>query len=283
MKNQFGIYEKALPPVPWVKKFALAQKYQFDFIELSIDESEVRLARLEWTEKEITEINFLQAKTGVKIRSICFSAQRKYPLGSLDKQIQDYSLQLLEQCIQLAVKLGVRIIQLAGYDVYYEQKTDVTAANFLKNLQKGLAIANRYGVMLALETMDDPFLNTITKYLILKKAVPSPWLAVYPDLGNLSAWCGKNVISELELGLTEIVGLHVKDTIAVTKSSPGKFKKVPFGSGCVDFIKIFQFLKANNYQGSFMLEAWYEDDPDSESALAAAVSFVRQQFTKGGW
>ena len=49
---------------------------------------------------------------------------------------------------------------------------------------------------LALEIMDTPFMNSISRYLVLKERLPSPWLLVYPDLGNLTAW-GNDVEQEL--------------------------------------------------------------------------------------
>ena len=49
-------------------------------------------------------------------------------------------------------------------------------------MQRALEVAARHQVMLALEIMDTTFLNSITKYLALKKQLPSPWFCVYPDL-----------------------------------------------------------------------------------------------------
>ena len=53
-KNPIGIYEKALPNVfTWEEKFRAAKMAGFDYMELSIDESDERLARLDWTDEEI--------------------------------------------------------------------------------------------------------------------------------------------------------------------------------------------------------------------------------------
>ncbi|WP_368486997.1 L-ribulose-5-phosphate 3-epimerase [Spiroplasma sp. DGKH1] len=283
ISNQVGIYEKALPNGDWSEKFKIAKQFNFDFIELSIDESPERLARLDWSDQEINNLNKLQSEYQIKIRSICFSGHRKYPLGSHNETIRTTALALLKKCIVLAIKLGVRVIQLAGYDVYYEIKDYETRTWFLTNLKAGLKLANRYGVMLAIETMDDPFISSITKYLAIKKECPSPWLSVYPDVGNLSAWVGAEVTKEIASGIDEIVGFHLKDTIAVSSHYPGKFKRVPFGSGCVDFVKILQYLRTVDYQGSFMIEAWFEDDNNPVQELQTAVNFINKQFRKAGW
>ena len=81
MRNLLGIYEKALAPGSWESKFQLAAELGFDFIELSIDESDARLARLNWNAKQIADINKISQATGVKLRSICLSGHRRYPLG----------------------------------------------------------------------------------------------------------------------------------------------------------------------------------------------------------
>lgn len=47
-----GIYEKALPrDISWEKRLELAKELGFNFVELSIDESDKRLARLDWSEE----------------------------------------------------------------------------------------------------------------------------------------------------------------------------------------------------------------------------------------
>lgn len=75
----------------------------------------------------------------------------------------------MKQCIELAQDLGVRVIQLAGYDVYYEEKSPETRERFIKNLRKACDWAEQAQVMLAIEIMDDPFINSIEKYLAVEK------------------------------------------------------------------------------------------------------------------
>lgn len=52
MTRPIGIYEKATPKhFNWLERLQFAKELGFDFVELSIDESDERLARLEWSKK----------------------------------------------------------------------------------------------------------------------------------------------------------------------------------------------------------------------------------------
>ena len=45
-----GIYEKALPAGEcWLERLQLAKQLGFDFVEMSVDETDERLARLDWS------------------------------------------------------------------------------------------------------------------------------------------------------------------------------------------------------------------------------------------
>ncbi|MDN6773864.1 MAG: xylulose 5-phosphate 3-epimerase, partial [Enterobacterales bacterium] len=48
-----GIYEKALPAgEDWLPRLQLAAELGFDFVEMSVDESDARLARLDWSREQ---------------------------------------------------------------------------------------------------------------------------------------------------------------------------------------------------------------------------------------
>ena len=124
-KRPLGIYEKALPnDFTWLEKMQAAKQAGFDYIEISIDESDERLARLDWSDEKIEEIRSYMKETGIIIPSMCLSGHRRFPFGSKNKEIRDKALEIMEKGIILAQKLGVRVIQLATYDVYYEESDE---------------------------------------------------------------------------------------------------------------------------------------------------------------
>ncbi len=52
-QHPLGIYEKALPKhLSWPERLALAKACGFDFVEMSVDESDERLARLSWSKAQ---------------------------------------------------------------------------------------------------------------------------------------------------------------------------------------------------------------------------------------
>ena len=48
-----GLYEKALPPeLTWEERLRAVKELGFDYLEISVDEKDERLARLDWTQTE---------------------------------------------------------------------------------------------------------------------------------------------------------------------------------------------------------------------------------------
>lgn len=279
-----GIYEKALPRnITWLQRLKLAKKLGFNFVEMSIDETEERLARLDWPKTKRKEVIEAIQLTEIKILSICLSGHRRFPFGSEDAALRKKAMEILEKAVDLASDLGIRTIQLAGYDVYYEKKTVSSREYFIQNIKKAVQYASQKEVTLAIEIMDDPFINSITKFEKIKAQIPSPWLQVYPDLGNLSAWPENDISFELEKGIGSITGIHLKDTLAITNDFGGKFKEVPFGSGCVDFHGCLQTLKRLNYSGPFLVEMWSETSNDPELEIQKAKEFLLPLLKEVGY
>jgi len=248
--NVFGIYEKAIPNhFTWDEKIEVAKKAGFEFIEISIDESDERLSRLTWSQDEINLMNKRLDENNFYIRSMCLSGHRRFPLGSHDEQLRERAYEMVDQAFLLAQKLKITNIQLAGYDVYYETSDHGTVKRFEEGLAYIAKIAERYNIMASIEIMDTPFIGTILKGLKYVELINSPYLQLYPDLGNLARW-SDNPYQELEIGKSHIVAIHLKDT------KPNVFKCVPFGDGTVDFTTYFKTLTKLNYQGPFVVEMW---------------------------
>ena len=54
-----GIYEKALPAGEcWLERLQLAKTLGFDFVEMSVDETDERLSRLDWSRERAVHVPF---------------------------------------------------------------------------------------------------------------------------------------------------------------------------------------------------------------------------------
>jgi L-ribulose-5-phosphate 3-epimerase UlaE len=92
-KMPVGLYEKALPAsMCWEERLTAAGQAGYDFVEISIDETDERLARLDWPTSERAELRRSIANSGVQIMTMCLSGHRKYPLGSHDPELRQQTL-----------------------------------------------------------------------------------------------------------------------------------------------------------------------------------------------
>lgn len=270
-----GMYEKSMPNYLSIKeKLSFVKEAGFDHLEISIDESDDKRKRLDWTQAEIDEVRKAIIETGVAIRTMCLSGHRKYPLGSMDAEIRQEGLRMMEKAIDLADQLGVRIIQLAGYDVYYEVGNEQTRKYFIDNLKKAANMAARKSVLLGFETMETAFMDTVEKAMEYVKEVNSPYLQVFPDIGNLTnaeKLYGVAVVDDLQKGNHHIVACHLKETI------PNHYREIPFGTGHTEYQKDLLVLKQQGVR-MFTGEFWYTGQDNWQDVCKHAANFLRQHL-----
>ena len=171
-------------------------------MEISIDETDHRLSRLDWSAGERQQLVSLMEETGVPVRSMCLSGHRKYPWAATTEATRQRGMDIMAKAVRLAEDLGVRTIQLAGYDVYYEEGDETTRRYFAENPQKAAELAAAGGVALGFETMETEFMNTVKKAMACGPG-GLPLSGVYPDIGNITNAAktyGTDVLEDLETG-----------------------------------------------------------------------------------
>ena len=263
-----GLYEKAMPRhLSWGEKLKTTKACGFDYLEISVDETDEKLARLDYNDQEVRIIQDAMKASGVPILTMCLSGHRRYPLGDLSS---NQGLIMMYKAIELAIKLGIRIIQLAGYDVFYGESSNASRQMFQKNLKKSVAGAAMFGVHLAFETMETDFMNTVAKAMKVVRVEKSPFLGVYPDIGNLKNALIRDdaLIDDLQLGRGYIVAAHLKET------RPNVFREIPFGTGHTPFKLAIDAL---NQQGvrMFVGEMWYTGSERWQQDIKNANTFLR--------
>lgn len=274
-KFEIGLYEKSMPnSLTFKEKLLCAKECGFDFLEVSIDETDEKLSRLDMDKNDRLSLINDMYETGIYIRTMCLSGHRKYPLGSSDEKVREKSLNIMQKAINLADDLGIRIIQLAGYDVYYEDSTEESKKYFEENLRKCVDMASEKGIILAFETMETEFMNTIKKAMYYVNKINSPYLQVYPDCGNVTNACVKyncDVLKDFESGKGHIAAIHLKETV------PGKFREIPFGTGHVDFKSVIKKALDLGVR-KFVAEFWYCGEENWKDTIKDARFFMDRNF-----
>jgi predicted hexulose-6-phosphate isomerase len=273
-----GIYEKALPPATnWGQRLAFAAHAGFDFLELSLDPSAERLSRLAWTEAQRHELRYAVEQSGVPVRTMCLSAHRDYPLGCGDPVVRARGMQILRQAIDLAASVGIRIVQVAGYDVLPGEVSNAESRKrYVDALRQGVAWAAERAVLLGLENQEVGYIDSPSTAVEVGREVDSPYLRLYSDVGNLIVK-GLEPLGEIDAAQGQLIGVHVKD------ARLGVPRRVPFGEGEVPFDAIFRRLKAQGFYGPMMIEMWNDDRPDALDVIADARRWIETKLVTAGY
>lgn len=268
-----GLYEKAMPSaISWREKMVAARDAGYDYLELSIDATDEKISRIYMSREERLKLVQWMYETNLPVRTMCVSALTKYSIGNEDKELCAKGMEILEKSIELADDLGIRIVMIPGYDVYYGVSTPKTKFRFLKNLKKAANIAAAYGVLIELETMENDFMNTVWKAMYYVGQVDSAYLGVYPDTGNMknaAVTLGGDEAHDLQSGKGHITSLHLKETV------PGKFREIPYGEGHVDFEKIIKAAWEIGIR-KYVTEFWYQGSSNWQEELVGVNARMRK-------
>lgn len=259
------------------EKLECAKECGYDYVELSVDETDEKLARLDWTKGERLALVTEMYRVGLPLRSMCLSGHRKYPFGAKDPEVRKRGMEIMEKAIDLADDLGIRTIQLAGYDAYYEKdQWEGSRQAFLENLTKATEMAAAKGISMGFETMETPFMNTVWKSMFYVNHIDNPWLGVYPDCGNLTNAAvadGSSVTDDLYSGRGHVIAMHLKAT------KPGLFRDMVFDdpTSHVDFeadiarawsLGVRRYVTEMWYLGS---EKWKDDIHTANRTMRAIL------------
>ena len=77
---EIGLYEKAMPEVSWPEKLHAAKEAGYDFVEISIDASEEKIARVTMSATERRALVERMYESGMPLRTMNVSALTKYAL-----------------------------------------------------------------------------------------------------------------------------------------------------------------------------------------------------------
>ena len=266
-KYEIGLYEKAMRnTLTWKEKLQCAKECGYDYLEISIDATEEKINRIYMDTEEKREIMEAIFDTGIPIGSMSVSALTKYALGDPDQAVRDRGMEIAEKSIQLSSALGVRTVMIPGYDIYYGESTIETKRYFLENIRKIAEIAEREGILVGFETMENNFMNTTGKAVQYVNMVDSAYLKIYPDAGNITNAAVANrhdVCEDLSLGKGKLIALHLKET------KPDVYREVPFLTGHVEFERIINTAWKLGVR-RYVTELWDVGQPQGKEDICFA-------------
>jgi predicted hexulose-6-phosphate isomerase len=273
---ELGVCEKALQSTDdWDDFFRQAHQAGFTSVDLSVDESPRRAARLDWGPAQRQTVRDAAVRQGVQVGGVCLSLHRKTVPGSANPVLGARAREVLRQGIDLCADLGVPVLQLADYFAPDDPTEPKARERYLGCLSVGAHYASRRGVVLGIENVDGDDTCSITAALEVVRKIDSAWLALYPDLGNL-AGRSLDVVAELLAGRGRMVALQVKDVL------PGKLRRVPMGLGIVPWDAAFAELARQRWSGRMVVEMWNDDAQDSVQRAGAARQFVEERLGRAG-
>jgi L-ribulose-5-phosphate 3-epimerase/hexulose-6-phosphate isomerase len=271
-----GIYEKALRWTgDWDDLFADARRAGFSFVDLSVDETPERKARLDWSPETRQRVREAAARQGVQLGGICLSVHRAVGPGSADPGVRTEADRIFAQGIDLCHDLGVPVLQVAGYYAYYESADPGQRERYVASLRRAIPRAARAGVLLGIENVDGHDVTSISRGMNIVREIDSPWLQLYPDIGNIAEQ-QLDEIEELRSGEGHMLAIHLKDVRV------GEPRRVPMGEGIANFPKAFTELVRQAWSGRMMIEMWNDDAPNSVDLCVQARQVVERWLTEAG-
>ena len=269
-----GIYEKALQPTSFDQMFAKTAQCGFDCFEMSLDGTQEKLARLDWTHEQIEQVRQASLRNGVKLLTTCLSGHKRFPLGSSDPSILRHGMEIMQKAIDLCGELGIRVIQVSGFDVYdQEPRTAQTRARFVESLRQCVQMAERACVMLAIEPVEGNLL-TVRDTLTVVNSIASPWLQIYPDPANICS-LGVEPVQDIACGKGHIVAVHLRDSLLHRYDAT-----IPFGTGNLDFEGVIRKLDELSFTGPMIVEMWNTGQPGDLEMITQARAYLEYIIRK---
>ena len=118
-------------------------------------------------------------------------------------------------------------------------------------------------------------MDTVGKAMAYVRQIGSPWLGVYPDIGNLqnaAVLYGHSITDDLALGAGHLFAMHLKET------RPGVYRDMAFGTGHTPYAPCLQLAREQGVR-LFTGEFWHQPgEEDYLAVLTASAAFLRAQL-----
>jgi hexulose-6-phosphate isomerase len=253
---------QAFPHASWQEEFSTAARLGFDAIEW-IFEAERASENPVSSAAGRAEIKRVVSETGVAVRSLCADYFMVHRLAGDGEERVQANLRVLCNLIELGAELGAERILLPLLETAAVD-TPQLREEVARSLRSVAPLAASSGVTLGLE-MEIPG----EQYAALIQDVGHPAVRAYYDTGNSTAQ-GYDIALDIAPLLSSLFAVHVKDRKRHGTS-------VRLGTGDCNFDGFLRAITASGFSGDFVLQHYFEDDP--EGTARAALGFLRERLT----
>lgn len=169
----------------------------------------------------------------------------------------EQQMELLHRCIRLAKRFDTKLIRVFSF--WRKEALTLDVENrIVEAFREPVAIAERDGVILALENEHACFLGTGEETARIMKRLDSPSFKVVWDPGNAFHAGEKPFPNGYDAIKQWVVHVHVKDAITVDTPDHGKQARwCVVGEGEIDYSGQFEALRRDGYSGYISLETHY--------------------------
>ncbi len=231
---------------PWEELFGAAAEIGFDGVELGVrfdDYAETLL----WSADGRRTIA-AQAAGGAEFASLCLHSFWQASFADPDESVRAAARKLTQEAAAHCGELGAKVMLLPvtpGPDVEPAEGT----RRWIEETKACVPAAEEHRVNLALENVGRGYAQSAADLIELADGVGSPFVGVYYDIGNATAF-GEDPVAEIKLLGDRIKQVHVKDR-------EGEL----LGEGLVKIPECLRALQDIGYDGYLMLETPATDDP----------------------
>lgn len=203
----------------------MSKEWGFDYIELSLIMNMC----------EHVEVKDMNDEKAAEVKSLLSSKNMKcYAVSGHSPDItQDDQFEIFLKKLEFAGKLGAGIINInAGVRSRKDE--------FYKKMPRAIAIAEKYGIKIGLESHGD-IVNTAKDSIDVFKHFNHPLVRLNYDTGNTLFYnpTGVDVAEDMKYGFEYLDCLHLKDIFI----SGTHVEYTPIGDGNVNFADVFDTLK----------------------------------------
>jgi len=247
----------------WEQEFALAKECSLDEVEFIFDYHRYQENPL-MSEVGISRIKDLSKKHKIAVNHICADFFMVQPFYRVSEDKRKANINMLNKLIVQASKIGAQNIEIPLVDNSSIKNNDEKNI-LIESIRECLPTAEKYGIMLSLETDLKP-----PEFASLVESFAHKLIKANYDSGNSSA-LGYDSKEEIGVIGKYIFNIHVKDRLVGGTT-------VNLGEGDADFDRLFKALKELGYSGSFILQGARGKDGEEVETIKKYVKFLKNNI-----